>query len=172
MIRINVGSHNRVKAEAVENVFKRVFGAVQVKLVDVEPKVSKQPFGEDVAKGALERAKQALKDADYGVGIEAGLIWNEYLKVYFDVQFCAVIDQAGKITIGHGSGFVYPDAVIAEVKKGRTVGEVMGEISGIKDLGKKEGAIGFLSFSLLNRRELTEQAVLMALIPRIRAELY
>jgi inosine/xanthosine triphosphatase len=111
--------------------------------------------------------------ADFGVGIEAGLLRCEALKAYFDVQFCAIVDREGKVTVGHGAGFVYPPRVLrAVLEEGRTVGEAMAELSKIPDIGKRMGAIGYLSRGLLDRTQLTEQAVLMALLPRLRPELY
>jgi inosine/xanthosine triphosphatase len=172
VVRVHVGSNNPIKAQAVKNVFERVFGPTEVRLLSVESGVPGQPFDDDTVRGACERARKALQDADFGVGIEAGLIWNRELKLYFDVQFCAIISQDGKLTVGHGSGFVYPPRVIEEVLQGRTVGEVMSELTGIEKIGHKGGAIGYLSKNLLTREQLTEQAVLMALIPRIRPELY
>ena len=75
-------------------------------------------------------------------------------------------------TNGHGSGFAYPPSVIEAVDSGQTVGEAMTQLTGIQDIGQKGGAIGHLTRDLLRRRSLTEQAVLMAFIPRIRQELY
>jgi len=172
VLRVHVGSNNPIKAQAVKNVFERAFGPTEVRLVSVESGVPVQPFNDDTARGACERAKKALLDADFGVGIEAGLIWHKALKLYFDVQFCAVVSRDGKLTIGHGSGFIYPPKVIEKVLAGRSVGDVMSELAGIEKLGYKIGAIGYLSKGLLTREELTEQAVLMALIPRLRPELY
>jgi len=171
-IKVNVGTRNPVKAEAVESVFSRVYGKVEVALVEVDPGVPSEPFGEEIAQGAIRRAREALQDGDFGVGIEAGLVWNRVLRTYFDVQFCAIIDREGRLTVGHGPGFVYPPRVIEEVKGGRAVGEVMGELTGIPDIGRREGSVGYLSKGLLTRKELTEGAVLAALIPRIRPELY
>lgn len=172
VLRVNVGSNNLIKAQAVKSVFERAFGPTEVRLVPVEPGVPVQPFDDETAKGARERARKALLDADFGVGVEAGLIWHQELQLYFDVQFCAIVGRDGKITIGHGSGFVYPPKVIERVLAGRPVGDVMSELTGIERLGHKIGAIGYLSKGLLTREQLTEQAVLMALIPRLRPELY
>lgn len=172
-MKVHVGTENRVKKKAVENVFKRVFqGDLEVKKVAVDTGVPEQPFDEQVIQGAVERAKKALQACDFGVGIEAGLIWNPYLETHFDVQYCAIIDHLKKLTVGHGPGFIYPKKVLTEVKNGMTVGQVMDQISGQKNLGEKEGAIGYLSKGLLSRTKLCEQAVLMALVPRIKGELY
>lgn len=172
VLRVNVGSNNPIKAQAVKNVFERALGPTEVRLVPVESGVPVQPFDDETAKGACERARRALLDADFGVGIEAGLIWHKALQLYFDVQFCAIVSRDGKITVGHGAGFVYPPKVITEVLAGRPVGDVMSELTGIEKLGHKIGAIGYLSKGVLTREQLTEQAVLMALIPRLRPELY
>lgn len=169
---MHVGSNNPIKAQAVKRVFARALGPTEVRLISVESGVPLQPFDDDIAKGACERAKRALQDADFGVGIEAGLMWHKSLQLYFDVQFCAIIGQDGTLTVGHGSGFVYPPRVIKQVLQGRTVGDVMSELTGIDKIGHKGGAIGYLSKNLLTREQLTEQAVLMALIPRLRPELY
>lgn len=171
-LRVHVGTQNPVKAEAVEAVFSRAYGGVEVEMVEVDPGVPQQPFGEEIAQGAVRRARQALGTSDFGVGIEAGLVWNEVLKTYFDVQFCAIVDREGRLTAGHGPGFVYPPEVLEEVKRGRAVGQVMSRLTGVPEIGRREGSIGYLSKGLLTRKELTEQAVLAALIPRIRPELY
>ena len=55
---------------------------------------------------------------------------------------------------------------------GGTVGEKMSEITEIEEIGHKMGSIGYLSDGMIDRTALTEIAVLMALIPRIRKELY
>lgn len=173
-IVVSVGSENRNKLEATETVFSKVFKEVEVRPIKVRVSVSEQPFGRDTVKGAVERARNAITKGggDFGVGIEAGLHWNTTAKNYFDVQYCAIVDKLGNITIGHGSGFCYPKSVIDDVKKGATVGEAMETLTGIKNIGEKMGAIGYLSKGMLSREKLTEQAVLMALIPRIRKELY
>jgi inosine/xanthosine triphosphatase len=177
VMRVHVGSSNPVKRDAVRRVFARVFDLtaeeLTVELVSVESGVSPQPHGDEVARGAVARARAALGEADYSVGIEAGLIRHDSLDVYFDVQFCAVVDRAGRVTVGHGPGFLYPPRVLqAVLRDGKTVGEAMEALTGIDHIGHKMGAIGFLSRGLLERTRLTEQAVFMALIPRIRPELY
>ena len=81
-------------------------------------------------------------------------------------------DKAGRVTLGHGPGFAYPPQVVERVKGGRTVGDVMGEVAGVADIGAKQGAVGWLSRGALDRAELTRGAVVMAMLPRLRPELY
>ena len=170
-MRVAVGSLNPVKVNAVRNVFGRFYENVEVEPRKVATGVPAQPFGSDTVKGAIARAKRAFKggNCNYGVGIEAGL--SDVEGYILDVQFCAIYDLE-TTTLGCGSGFQYPPAVIAEVLAGREVGDVMSELAGIEGLGKKMGAIGYLSHGALDRTQLTEQSVLMALIPRLNPKLY
>jgi inosine/xanthosine triphosphatase len=173
-IEVSLGSRNKNKLNATQHVFYRVFGQNNVKPVKFKTSVSEQPFGEDTVKGAVYRAMKALEKGggDFGVGIEAGLFRAPHTRNYYDVQYCAIVDKMGRVTIGHGSGFSYPKPVIVEVRKGATVSEAMQKLTGIKKIGEKMGAIGYLSKGKLDRERLTEQAVFMALLPRIRKELY
>jgi len=170
---ICVGSENQVKIKAVKNIFSKLFRFIEIKSLKVQTKIPEQPMEKDVIEGAMERAQiVSYEGCDFSVGIEAGLFWNDLAKKYFDVQFCAVVDKRGRMTLGHGSGFYYPEEIIELVKHGKTVGQSIEEIYGIKDVGRKMGAIGYLSNGIFDRTKLTEQAVLMAMIPRIRRELY
>ncbi len=174
-MRIAVGSTNPTKIRAVENVFRRVYGGdVDVWGIPVESGVPDQPVGVDeIIRGAINRAERALKEgkADFGVGIEAGI--NRVPKTltgYLDVQFCAIADKNGLITIGHGPGFEYPPYVIRRISEGAEAGTAMEELTGEKDVKRKSGAIGILTKGLLDRTRLNEIAVLMALIPRMNPE--
>ena len=171
-LQVRVGSANRVKVAAAKRAFASVFRTARVKGLEVPAKVSAQPFEEETIDGAVARARSAIADADYGVGIEAGLFWDEGAKDYLDVQYCAVVDKRGVVTIGHGPGFAYPKSVIEAVKRGETVGEAMEAFSKVKNIGRRIGAIGWLTEGAMDRTRLTEAAVLMALVPRIRRDLY
>lgn len=170
-----VGSANRVKVDAARAAFLAVFPGARVRGVAVDPEVSAQPLELETVVGATGRAWKALRsnpNADFGVGIEAGLFWNEAQRDYFDVPYCAVVDRRGVVTLGHGPGFRYPPAVTSAVKEGQTVGEAMEALAGVPGIGRKQGAIGWLTAGATDRRRITETAVLMALVPRIRRQAY
>ena len=173
-LKVAVGSTNKVKVDAVRNIFTQAFGLVEVVSVEADHGVEKQPMEERVLEGAIRRAKVAIEKArgDFGVGIEAGLFHNRLLDRRLDIQYCAIVDASGKLTVGHGPGFEYPPQVIDAVLKGGTVGDTMSKITGIEKIGHKMGSIGYLSDGMIDRTSLTELSVLMALVPRIRAELY
>lgn len=173
-VKVAVGSTNKVKVDAVRSILTQVFGLVDIVSVEPEHGFEKQPMEDRVIEGSIERARNALTraGADLGVGIEAGLFYNRALGRYLDIQYCAIVDSRGRLTVGHGPGFEYPPAVIESVLRGNTVGDTMSGITGIERIGHKQGSIGYLSDGMIDRTRLTEIAVLMALIPRIRTELY
>jgi inosine/xanthosine triphosphatase len=173
-IRVAVGSTNKVKLNAVRNIFTQAFGLIEVISVEPEHGVENQPREERTIQGSILRAKSAIEKtkADFGVGVEAGLFYNRVLNKHLDIQYCAVVDSSGKMTVGHGPGFEYPPEVVRAVLDGGTVGEKMSEITEIEEIGHKMGSIGYLSDGMIDRTALTEIAVLMALIPRIRKDLY
>jgi inosine/xanthosine triphosphatase len=171
-LQVFVGSGNPVKVRAVQDVLRAISFPARVRGLKVRTEVSDQPFDEEALQGAVSRAKSAIQGGDFGVGIEAGLMWSSALSDYFDVQYCAIIDRGGRITVGHGPGFTYPPRVLEKVKAGATVGEAMERLTGIRGIGSRQGAIGYLTEGRLDRKRLTESAVLMAMVPRIRREFY
>ncbi len=170
---VHIGSENPSKIRAVMMIFEKIFHfEIEYMPYGVDSGVPPQPFGEETIKGAINRAKKIMNNADYSVGIEAGLFYEESIGDYLDRAYCAVLDKYGRLTLGHSGGFSYPPEVIKMVKEGLEVGEAMERISGIEEIKKKMGAIGYLSNGIINRDEFNSQAVLMAMIPRIRGDLY
>ncbi|NHV45399.1 MAG: inosine/xanthosine triphosphatase [Candidatus Verstraetearchaeota archaeon] len=174
---IAVGTSNPIKVKAVENVFSKLFKVIVI-MKPVSINIPSQPIGLDnVIRGAIERAKKALEleeKADLGIGIEAGIIPIPYtITGYMDQQFAAIADRSGRVTIGGGPAFEYPPIVIRRVINERLeVNTIMEEITKKPKIGQKEGAIGFLSKGITNRTQITEMAVLMALIPRLNEDLF
>lgn len=176
-LRVAVGTTNGAKVRAVADAFRRAFPRLRARVrgFRVSSGVPPQPRDGQTLNGARARAARALarwRAADYGVGVEAGLFWNPHLKRHTDVQYAVVADREGGTSAAHGGGFYYPDPVTAAVLQGRTVGRVMGALAHDPGLGRTAGAVGFLSRRALDRRELTAHAVLLALVPRVRRDLY
>ncbi|HDL86267.1 MAG TPA: DUF84 family protein [Candidatus Acetothermia bacterium] len=114
-MKVNVGTGNSLKLEAVRAVFAVAFPEddIEVNAIDVPSGVPAQPFDEEVAAGAINRARAALLDANYGVGIEAGIVGFPGCEQRFSVQFCAIVDRDGEVSVGHGPGYTLPSEVIA-----------------------------------------------------------
>ena len=172
-MKVIVGSLNPTKIEGTRKAFRQYFDEVEIEGVRAESGVSNQPFNEETIKGAINRSVNAFsEELDYSVGIEAGLFsFKNTLTGYVDFQVAAIFD--GKtMTLGFGPGFEYPPTVVKRVLEGIEVGNVMEELTGIKNLGEKAGAISYLTKGVILRSELSRLAVTMALIPRINKEFY
>lgn len=178
-MKVVVGSLNPIKIEATRFVFKKFFGEAEVYSVKVETSIPAQPVGiEQVIRGALERAYQALNSmdgSDYGVGLEAGLIpYPGTITGYLNHQICALVDRELRVTFGSSMGFEFPSKVIESLKKGEVeeAEEVMEELTGIERIGEMIGAIGYLTKNSFKRLDLSIQAITSALIPRLNPNLY
>jgi inosine/xanthosine triphosphatase len=171
-VKAVVGSSNPLKKRAVRNTFSKVFGEVEVVMRSVDSGVPPQPKGNAVVTGARQRAERAhasVSNADFGVGIESGLF--DVFDVELDIQVCSIFDGA-RHTLGTSPGFTYPASVLDQIEAGREVGHIMEQLSGVKRIGQKSGAVGYFSKGLLERTHFTELCVIMALIPRMNSELY
>ena len=169
-LKVAVGSLNKIKIDATRSAFLRFYKNVDVFGVDVQSGVPEQPREYETRQGSINRAKGCIGDADYGVGLEAGVFETE--DGLYDVQYCSIIDKAGKMTIGHGPGFRYPDAVKEKVENGWTVGDAFNTMYEWERKGMGEGAIGCLTKGVITRTQLSEQAVIAALVPRIKREMF
>jgi len=166
IVKVSVGSTNPVKIDAVRSIMEREFNEVVIIPRDVESGVPPQPFEGQTREGAINRAKNAIGDSDLSIGIEAGVF--ETQDGLYDFQYCAILDRDGKTSIGIGSGFRYPDEIASLVRDGMTVGDAIDKVFGVHDVGNGIGAIGLLSNGLITRRQLTEQSIIAAMIPRIK----
>jgi inosine/xanthosine triphosphatase len=176
--RVAVGSTNRIKVDSVREAFNQVFDDVQVKGFSVDTGVAKQPIGNATIKGAENRAKKALdewsekKPPHFAIGLEAGLFKVTAIKRYMDVQYCAILDMSGRFTYGHSPGFYYPSSFDEHIKAGEEIEDIIDDLFAIKKIGEKNGAIGFLTDNVVTRKDLLVSSVLMALVPRLKRELY
>jgi len=168
---VNVGSKNKIKIWAVRDVFLKLFGKMEVHGISVPSNVPKQPMDAQAIEGAANRARSSLGDADFGIGIESGVVWNENSNSRLCVQFCAIVDKLEKVTTGHSAGFMLPARIMEKFEEGNDLAEALGSLEGAR-IEESKGAIGYLSDDLIARSSLCESAVLMAMIPRIRRELY
>ena len=192
-MQIVVGSNNPVKIQASKEIFQEFFEGVRVFQMSIDPEVPSQPFSlNQIISGAYNRAKNSIErfiryyetSADFGIGIEAGIAKidiegtlhkqarNLCHPPFVDIQVCVIMNHLYKFSIGYGSGFAYPETIIEGVKEGKSVGALMSDYTGIPELGRKHGAIGFLTKMFLDRKALTKQAVLAALVPWLNPELY
>ena len=171
-MKVVVGSTNPTKVEGTKRAFEQFFGEVEIIPRPTDSGVPAQPFNQDVIRGAINRAVKSFHNCDFSVGVEAGFFsFENTLTGYIDFQV-AVVYNGDKFTIGFGPGFEFPPTVVMEALKGREVGNAMSELTGIENIGKKFGAVYYLTKGVISRAELTRIAVTMALIPWINRKIY
>lgn len=170
---MGVGTTNPVKIEATSKAFARLWGQIDPVAVPVDASVGRQPRGyQETLRGALIRAHRARSEGDWGVGIEAGLVVLPGFPEGLDLHLSVILDEAGWLTVGQGPAFALPRTLLTAVDRGEELSQAMRQVGGRGDIGRAEGAIGLLSGRKIDRAELVEWAVMMALLPRLRSELY
>jgi inosine/xanthosine triphosphatase len=178
MIRALVGSRNPTKIAAVEDVFGRSFGAVEVVGIEVASGVAGQPVGmdetfagaENRARALVQRNAQAGLAAHFCIGIEGGVVHLHGRWFAFGV--ICIADAAGRLGFGVTSHFELPPDIAAGLARGAELGEVIDDLTGLHDTRSAGGAIGYLSHGQLDRRGLAAQGVFMALLPFLNEALF
>ncbi len=168
---IQAGSENPTKLKGTKKALQKVFGSKFILKGGKENSgVSAHPFNKETFKGAKTRAKNAWKKAkcDYSLGIESGLFFLN--KLYIDITVCCVYDGK-ECTYGTGMGFVLPEKIARKIReKDSDLTKAIEEMTGIKKIGRKQGALGWFSAGMMHRSEQIEAAVACAFIPRIAKE--
>ena len=175
MITLVVASHNPVKVQAVFNGFRRMFPreTINVNMVTVPSGVRPQPLSDDEAlRGALNRAQNAaarIPDADYWIGIEAGVQNVDSEMMSFSWVVIRSKQMMGK---GRTGSFFLPRMVADLVRQGKELGEADDIVFNRSNSKQDNGAIGLLTDNVIDRVQLYEQAVILALIPFKHEALY
>jgi inosine/xanthosine triphosphatase len=175
ILRVVVASKNPVKVRAVECGLKRMFPDTQLEVigVSVPSGVADQPMtDEETLLGATNRVVNTSKlmpDADFYVGLEGGVC-----KMYNDLAAFAWIVVKSNDIIGKArSGtFFLPKAVSELVEQGIELGVADDMVFNKQNSKQQGGAIGILTDNVLDRKELYEQAVMLALVPFKNKHLY
>lgn len=172
-MKVAVGSKNPIKIKATENVFRKVFGNIEILSVEVESGVSHTPSSwEESAQGAINRAKEAIRktSADFGVGLEGG-----YEKTKFGTLMrgaVAIVDDEGRLGISGSNGCLLPEKIVKKLEREEELGAIIDKLQGVKNTKQKWGADGFFLKNFTNRQESLEQCILYALVRFLRKELY
>jgi inosine/xanthosine triphosphatase len=168
---ISVGTTNEAKLEAVKEIlldYPHLAGAT-VTGMKVSSGVSDQPKSlDETVEGAINRAQSARGNADYGIGLESGLMAVPKTKGgYMDVCVCA-IDDGKETYIGLSSAWEFPDPEVTKMmtEGGLDMSQAVNKagMTSNPQVGAAEGAIGILTKGKMTRKEYTKQALRTALI--------
>ena len=175
-MKILMGTKNPGKIEGAKNAFSRYFKDVEIEGISVDSEVGNQPVNEEIFQGAKNRVKNLKKyakenniEADYYVATEAGI--TNLLGDWIDINSAVVEDSNGFQSVGTSQGFPIPERYIQEIID-TELGKVMDKVFEGKELGKGKGGIYNLTHNQLTRLELTEGAIIMALISHINGDIW
>ena len=169
-MRINVGSKNDVKIEAVREAVRDYdfLSNAEVIGVDFNSEVSEQPKTiDETVRGAMNRARSAFRECKYSFGIEDGSMRVPNTKTgYMNICACAIYDDQ-EYHMGLSSAFEYPHDVAKLVfEDGLDLNQAFYRTGLTKNpkVGSAEGVVSILTRGRLLRKEYTKQAITMALI--------
>ena len=177
-MRINIGSTNPIKVQAVEEILQEYekFKNAKIMYSRTRSGVSEQPMslGETVT-GAINRAKKAYNYCDISFGIESGLMEFPESNTGY-INHCIAIAYDGKhFYPGTSSGFEFPIEVVKRILHQDLDANQAAKKEGITDkdkLGSEEGLVGILTQGKVTRKDYIKQAIRMALIPILNPKLY
>lgn len=171
-----MGSKNPVKVDAVRQGFEKMFPDenFEVSGFEVASSVSDQPMGDEEtflgAKNRATKARELFPDADFWVGLEGGNIAH----TAFEMEAMAWMVVLDKIKMGKArtAGFYLPQKTIALINQGYELGHADEIVFGTKNSKQKMGSTGLLTDNALTRTEFYVQAIILALIPFLKTDLY
>jgi len=175
-MKILMGTKNPGKVEGAKKAFERYFENVEIEGISVNSEVPDQPVNEEIFQGAKNRVKNLRKyaeenniKADFYVATEAGI--TNLLGDWIDINSAVVENDKGFQSVGTSQGFPIPEKYIKDILE-TELGKVMDKIFEGKELGKGKGGIYNLTHGQVTRLELTEGAVIMALISHINNDIW
>ncbi|MCC9167023.1 inosine/xanthosine triphosphatase [Pontibacter harenae] len=173
--RVVVSSKNPVKVKAALGGFQQMFPdlAFEAIPVSVPSEVADQPMtDEETLEGAQNRVNNAFAahpEADYWIGIEGGVApMGKELAAFAWI----VVRSGDKVGKARSGAFFLPQAVTELVEQGIELGTADDMVFSRSNSKQAGGAIGILTQNVLDRQQLYEQAVVLALVPFKNEELY
>lgn len=170
-----VASFNPVKIESTDLAFQAVFPRDHFHVFGFETDsgVSKQPMSDEETKtGAHNRAinlRQQFPDVKFWVGIEGG---SQEVVEGLETFAWVVIMSGTKVSWSRTASFILPPKVAELVHQGKELGEADDIVFGQSNSKQKNGSVGILTNDVITRTSFYYQAVVLALIPFLKKELY
>ena len=165
---IVVASQNPVKVEATRRGFEKMFPQVAfyVRSVAAASGVRQQPLSDaETLQGALNRAQHAAQlvpQADYWVGIEGGV---EERPGSMEAFAWIVVSAPHLLGQSRTGTFCLPAGVVTLIRQGWELGPAVEELYARSRVKHTTGAVGVLTEGVIDRVQLYEHAVVLALVP-------
>ena len=185
-----LGSKRGPKLRALEAVLRELggeFAAAEVVVREAESGVRETPLQRaEIMRGAWNRAEAVralVPEADFWVGMEGGLHietgdWRLQAGGAFSsslqspasslgwLENWACVSDGRRTYFGCGGSIPLPEAIIREVvERGRSLAEVIDQLSGKQDVRSSEGTWGILTGGRITREAVFQRALLNAFAP-------
>ncbi len=173
-----VASKNPVKIKASLEAFQPFFDTLKIDSCEVilpRPNAD-QPIGEEQTREFSQlRVAQARKENeiyDFYVGIEGGVVKTSTGDVRI-VVYSSVGNKNYTETI-RGCGIPLPEEWLEALtsKKYGELGDLVAYVSGVRDIKRKQGAVGYFTKDNITRFDVLKQSIVMALIPHLNPALF
>lgn len=174
--KVIVASKNPVKVNAAKEGFEQMFKNItfEVEGKSIPSGVSDQPMGsEETFLGAFNRATNARIDfpnADFWIGIEGGNI--RHSETEMEAMAWVVVLDNHKVGKARTAGFYLPQKTISLINQGYELGDADEIVFGLKNTKQAMGSTGLLTDNAIDRTSYYVQAVILALIPFLKTDLY
>ncbi|PWJ39941.1 inosine/xanthosine triphosphatase [Sediminitomix flava] len=175
-LHIVVASLNPVKIEASRLAFSQMFPNCEIEMegISVPSEVSDQPMTEkETLEGAKNRCLNAQKvklKADFWIGLEGGIEKEAGEMSAFAWMY--VKSKDGKESKSRTSSFYLPPKITELIDQGIELGVADDMVFKKTNSKQKGGSVGILTNGVVDRTSYYTQAVILALIPYVHAELY
>ncbi len=176
MKKIIVGSNNPVKIKATKESFKQAFNDSDFECITFSAKsgVPDQPFGvvetKTGAKNRSDACRSEYLDADFFIGLEGGL--EKFESQYWAFAWMCVQDKDGKYGFGRTGSFLLPPQVSKLIDDGQELGIATDSVFNETNSKQKRGTVGVLTNDTINRQSFYRDAIILALIPFLKPDLY
>jgi len=138
----------------------------------VQSDVSDQPLSRlETQQGARNRVQNAINiiQGDFYVGLEGGVEFENADLFCFGF---AMVSNGEKTGVSQTATFMLPPKIGELIKQGFELGTADDMFFGRVDSKKTNGSVGLLTNDLVTRTQMFEYALVMALIPFVKPELY
>ena len=169
-----------MKVEATKEAFSKYLDDVEeVVGIEVSSNVSNQPIEDETFEGAENRAVALKKlneernlNARFFVGIEGGI--KNLVHRWFAFGVMCVMDDTGRKGYGTTPFFELPPVVYKELLQGKGIelGDVMDNLIGEKNTKQKQGAVGYFTKGVMDRKDYYVTGLTVALIPFLNTDAY
>lgn len=166
-MKIIIATENKAKIQATTEIFKEVYGDVEIANEKFSSDVSDQPMSEEEGiQGAINRAQHArakYPELDFAIGLEGYADTNKF--GMFLAGAVAIINNSGEIGIGTSAKMLVPDFIKTKLEAGMELGPLIQALMNDVDntIRHYDGTCGILTKGLYNRVEEFKDATKCAL---------